>query len=109
MSPPITVAAGKAHAGHIDPSNIRRGRPRAGATSRETLDRLEGEGRVVFRYAEPAPNGALRDIAGICSSDGRVVGLMPHPEHAIDPLTGPGDDGLGVFTSLTRSFLTAAG
>jgi phosphoribosylformylglycinamidine synthase subunit PurQ / glutaminase len=73
----------------------------------ETLDRLEGEGQVVFRYTEPAPNGALRDIAGVCSTDGRVVGLMPHPEHAIDPLTGPGADGLGLFSSvLTR--LTAA-
>ncbi|MDD7919833.1 phosphoribosylformylglycinamidine synthase subunit PurQ [Actinomycetospora callitridis] len=72
-----------------------------------TLDALEGEGRVVFRYTEPAPNGALRDIAGISSADGRVVGLMPHPEHAIDALTGPGTDGLGLFTSvLTR--LTAA-
>ncbi|MHC1557927.1 phosphoribosylformylglycinamidine synthase subunit PurQ [Actinomycetospora sp. C-140] len=68
-----------------------------------TLDALEAEGRVVFRYTEPAPNGALRDIAGISSADGRVVGLMPHPEHAIDALTGPGTDGLGLFTSvLTR-------
>lgn len=74
----------------------------------ETLDRLEGEGRVVFRYAEPAPNGALRDIAGICSTDGRVVGLMPHPEHAIDPLTGPGADGLGLFTSVLGRLTAAA-
>ncbi|MCD2186234.1 phosphoribosylformylglycinamidine synthase subunit PurQ [Actinomycetospora soli] len=73
-----------------------------------TLDRLEGEGRVVFRYAEPAPNGALRDIAGICSTDGRVVGLMPHPEHAIDPLTGPGVDGLGLFTSVLGRLTAAA-
>ncbi|GAA4928222.1 phosphoribosylformylglycinamidine synthase subunit I [Actinomycetospora succinea] len=65
-----------------------------------TLDALEAEGRVVFRYTEPAPNGALRDIAGISSADGRVVGLMPHPEHAIDALTGPGTDGLGLFTSV---------
>jgi phosphoribosylformylglycinamidine synthase subunit PurQ / glutaminase len=70
-----------------------------------TLDALEGEGRVVFRYEQAAPNGASRGIAGISSPDGRVVGLMPHPEHAIDPLTGPGDDGLGVFTSLTRGLL----
>ena len=64
------------------------------------LDELEAEGRVLFRYvgdgpAQGNPNGALRDIAGICSADGRIAGLMPHPEHAIDALTGPTDDGLG--------------
>jgi phosphoribosylformylglycinamidine synthase len=68
-----------------------------------TLDRLEGEGRVVFRYLGGNPNGALADIAGISSPDGRVVGLMPHPEHAIDPLTGPSGDGLGLFTSVLRA------
>jgi phosphoribosylformylglycinamidine synthase I len=67
---------------------------------RRALDELEGEGRVVFRYAEPAPNGSTRDIAGIVSANGRVVGLMPHPEHAIDPATGPSADGLGLFTSV---------
>lgn len=67
---------------------------------RRTLDELEGEGRVVFRYAEPAPNGSTRDIAGVASANGRVVGLMPHPEHAIDPATGPSADGLGLFTSV---------
>lgn len=65
-----------------------------------TLDRLEGEGRVVFRYVKGNPNGSRRDIAGISNAAGNVVGLMPHPEHAIDPLTGPGTDGLGLFTSL---------
>ena len=64
-----------------------------------TLAELEGEGRVVFRYVGGAPNGAMNDIAGISSADGRVVGLMPHPEHAIDPLTGPSDNGLGLFRS----------
>ncbi|HEY5115261.1 MAG TPA: phosphoribosylformylglycinamidine synthase subunit PurQ, partial [Nakamurella sp.] len=69
------------------------------------LDELEGEGRVLFRYigdgpAQGNPNGAMRDIAGICSPDGRIAGLMPHPEHAIDPLTGPTDDGLGLFFSV---------
>ena len=71
------------------------------------LDELEGEGRVLFRYIGSAtsggranPNGSQRDIAGICSADGRVAGLMPHPEHAIDPLTGPTDDGLGFFLSI---------
>jgi phosphoribosylformylglycinamidine synthase len=64
-----------------------------------TLDRLEGDGRVVFRYAGVNPNGSLRDIAGITNERGNVVGLMPHPEHAIEDLCGPGTDGLGFFTS----------
>jgi phosphoribosylformylglycinamidine synthase I len=68
----------------------------------ETLARLEGEGRVAFRYVGANPNGALHDIAGIASADGRVVGLMPHPEHAIDGLFGPSADGLGLFTSVLR-------
>jgi phosphoribosylformylglycinamidine synthase len=65
-----------------------------------TIDRLEGEGRVVVRYVGADPNGSLAGIAGVASADGRVVGLMPHPEHAIDPLTGPSDDGLVLFTSV---------
>ena len=65
-----------------------------------TLDRLEGEGRVVARYLDDNPNGSLRDIAGISNERGNVVGLMPHPEHAVEDLTGPGTDGLGFFTSL---------
>jgi phosphoribosylformylglycinamidine synthase subunit PurQ / glutaminase len=73
-----------------------------------TLDRLDGEGRVVVRYLEDNPNGSLRDIAGITSENGRVVGLMPHPEHAIDDLTGPGTDGLGFFTSVLRAAVTGA-
>jgi phosphoribosylformylglycinamidine synthase len=73
-----------------------------------TLAELEAEDRVVFRYAGTGnPNGAMNDIAGIASADGRVVGLMPHPEHAIDPLTGPGGDGLGVFTSAVDAVLGA--
>ena len=68
------------------------------------LDELEGEGRVVFRYAEN-PNGSMRDIAGISSANGRVVGLMPHPEHATEPLTGPSDDGLGMFYSALDAVL----
>jgi len=68
-----------------------------------TLERLAGEGRVVFRYLEQNPNGAMADIAGISSADGRVVGLMPHPEHAIDPLTGPSTDGLALFTSVLKA------
>jgi len=66
----------------------------------ETLDRLEGEGRVVARYLDDNPNGSLRDIAGITNGRGNVVGLMPHPEHAVEALTGAGTDGLGFFTSL---------
>ncbi len=69
-----------------------------------TLDRLEGEGRVVARYLDANPNGSLRAIAGITNERGNVVGLMPHPEHAVEDLCGPGTDGLGFFTSL----LTAA-
>jgi len=70
------------------------------------LDELEGEGRVVFRYREN-PNGSMRDIAGISSANGRVVGLMPHPEHATEALTGPSDDGLGIFYSALDAVLTA--
>ena len=65
-----------------------------------TLAQLEADGRVVFRYVGPAPNGSTNGIAGISSANGRVVGLMPHPEHAIDPLTGPSADGLGLFASV---------
>ena len=65
-----------------------------------TLDELEGEGRVVARYLEENPNGSMRDIAGITNARGNVVGLMPHPEHAVESLCGPGTDGLGFFTSL---------
>ena len=72
-----------------------------------TLAELEGEGRVVFRYVGGAPNGAMNDIAGISSADGRVVGLMPHPEHAIDELTGPSADGLAMFTSALASLAGA--
>ena len=67
---------------------------------RRTLDELEAQRRVVFRYESAAPNGSTSDIAGLCSANRRVVGLMPHPEHAIDPATGPSADGLGLFTSL---------
>jgi phosphoribosylformylglycinamidine synthase I len=71
-----------------------------------TLDRLEGEGQVVFRYLNGNPNGSFRDIAGIANERGNVVGLMPHPEHNVDPLTGPSTDGIPFFTSVL-SFLTA--
>ncbi|GGS20073.1 MULTISPECIES: phosphoribosylformylglycinamidine synthase subunit PurQ [Actinokineospora] len=73
----------------------------------ETVAELEGEGRVVFRYVGANPNGSLDDIAGISDPSGRIVGLMPHPEHAIDALTGPSDDGLGIFLSLLDAVVTA--
>ena len=73
----------------------------------DTLDRLEGEGRVAFRYAPSRlqaqesynPNGSLRDIAGIVNEGGNVLGMMPHPERAVDPLLGPAD-GLPLFESI---------
>lgn len=81
--------------------------------SNEELDRLEGEGRVVFRYSGINPNGSMRDIAGISNAAGNVVGLMPHPEHAVEPGFGPdtadamrsGTDGLAFFTSALNALL----
>jgi len=70
-----------------------------------TLARLEADGQVVARYAGGSPNGAARDIAAVTNPAGNVVGIMPHPEHAIDPLTGPGGDGLGFFTSVVRALV----
>jgi phosphoribosylformylglycinamidine synthase len=72
-----------------------------------TLDRLEAEGRVVARYVGN-PNGSQRAIAGISNEAGNVVGLMPHPEYAIEELCGPGSDGLGFFTSLGSTGLLSA-
>jgi phosphoribosylformylglycinamidine synthase subunit PurQ / glutaminase len=72
-----------------------------------TLDRLEGEGRVVARYVHRNPNGSYRDIAGISNASGTVVGLMPHPEHAVEPIFGPGTDGLRFFTSVLAGALAA--
>jgi phosphoribosylformylglycinamidine synthase subunit PurQ / glutaminase len=68
----------------------------------EELDRMEAEGRVAFRYAAGQnPNGSVRDVAGVLNDGGNVLGLMPHPEHAVDPLTGS-DDGLSLFRALAR-------
>ena len=72
-----------------------------------TLDLLEGEGRVVARYLNGNPNGSQRAIAGISNEAGNVVGLMPHPEHAIEDLCGPGTDGLGFFTSAIAALQNA--
>jgi len=73
-----------------------------------TLDQLEAEGRVVLRYVDGNPNGSVRDIAGISNAAGNVVGLMPHPEHAVEALTGPSEDGLGFFTSVLRHLVGTA-
>jgi phosphoribosylformylglycinamidine synthase len=64
-----------------------------------TLAELEAGGQVVIRYASGDPNGSAAGIAGVCNAEGNVVGLMPHPEHAVSELTGPSTDGLGFFTS----------
>jgi len=71
------------------------------------LDEVEGEGRVIARYLDVNPNGSLRDIAGIRNKRGNVVGLMPHPEHAVEELTGPTIDGLGFFTSVLTSMVNS--
>ena len=85
----------------------------------KTLEALEAEGRVVFRYVGFNPNGSRNDIAGITNERGNVVGLMPHPEHAVEPGFGPsssgfgsvslrgGADGLGVFTSVLSNLINA--
>jgi len=73
--------------------------------SAETLNELESEGRIVLRYADRNPNGSQHDIAGITNARGNVVGLMPHPEQAIETLTGPSTDGLGFFTSVLQSLV----
>ena len=73
-----------------------------------TLDELEAEGRVVARYLDVNPNGSHRGIAGVTNAAGTVVGLMPHPEHAIDPLTGPStDEGLALLHARPYSPLPA--
>ncbi|MGW3786443.1 phosphoribosylformylglycinamidine synthase subunit PurQ [Micromonospora chokoriensis] len=72
-----------------------------------TLDQLEAEGRVVARYVGGNPNGSLRDIAAITNAAGNVVGIMPHPEHAVEALTGPSLDGLGFFTSVLKHLVGA--
>ncbi|CDK01333.1 Phosphoribosylformylglycinamidine synthase 1 [Microbacterium sp. C448] len=82
----------------------------------ETLDRIEGEGQVAFRYVGVNPNGSLRDIAGVTNARGNVVGLMPHPEHAVEPGFGPdtsvamrsGEDGRIFFASAIAAVLQNA-
>ncbi|WP_040167654.1 phosphoribosylformylglycinamidine synthase subunit PurQ [Microbacterium gorillae] len=82
----------------------------------ETLARLEGEGRVAFRYLGVNPNGSLNDIAGLVNERGNVVGLMPHPEHAVEPGFGPdtaaamrsGEDGARFFASAIAALARVA-
>jgi phosphoribosylformylglycinamidine synthase subunit PurQ / glutaminase len=82
----------------------------------ETLKRIEGENLVTFRYVEVNPNGSLHDIAGLRDLTGRIVGLMPHPEHAVEPGFGPdtesamksGIDGLSIFESAVQSLVHQA-
>jgi phosphoribosylformylglycinamidine synthase subunit PurQ / glutaminase len=70
----------------------------------EDLDRIEADGQVVLRYAEGFnPNGSLRDVAGVRNAAGNVFGLMPHPEHAVDELTGGSADGLTIFRSMAEA------
>ena len=61
---------------------------------------------MIARYLDVNPNGSRRDIAGITNAAGNVVGIMPHPEHAVEELTGPTTDGLGFFTSVLTSLVT---
>jgi phosphoribosylformylglycinamidine synthase len=70
-----------------------------------TLADLEASGQVVVRYAGANPNGSAAGIAGVCNAAGNVVGLMPHPEHAVSELTGPSPDGLGFFMSVVAAVL----
>ena len=72
----------------------------------DTIRMLEDSNRVVFRYLDGNPNGSMNDIAGITNERGNVVGLMPHPEHNVEELTGASTDGLGFFASI-RAFLSA--
>ncbi len=69
---------------------------------------MEALGQVTFRYAPGQnPNGSARDIAGVSNKAGNVVGLMPHPEHAVDPLTGS-EDGIALFRSVVAAAATLA-
>jgi phosphoribosylformylglycinamidine synthase len=70
-----------------------------------TLNMLESDGRVIARYLGEDPNGSRNLIAGISNAKGNVVGLMPHPEHAVETLTGPSDDGLTFFTSILQQLV----
>jgi phosphoribosylformylglycinamidine synthase len=74
----------------------------------DLLAELAAEDRIVVRYLGGNPNGSAADIAGVCDARRNVVGLMPHPEHAVDELTGAGVDGLRMFTSVLSGLLARA-
>jgi len=76
--------------------------------SEAILDELFAENRVIATYLDGNPNGSYRDIAGISNKAGNVVGLMPHPEHAVEELTGPTTDGIPFFTSVLKSLVGAS-
>ncbi|MCM3922494.1 phosphoribosylformylglycinamidine synthase subunit PurQ [Frankia sp. AiPs1] len=76
--------------------------------SPEVLAELAAQDRIVLRYVGGNPNGSADDIAGVCNADRTVMGLMPHPEHAVDALTGSGLDGLRMFTSVLTGLLARA-
>ena len=102
-----TVAAAAASPGTAQPYADLGLRDDEYAAIREVLDELENEGRVVARYLGTNPNGSARDIAAISNAAGNVVGIMPHPEHAVEDLTGPGTDGLVFFTSVLTALVAA--
>ena len=106
---PVTLVAGTTHSPftHAIPAGKQLVIPIAHGEGCYTaderlLDELEAEGRVAFRYVDN-PNGSLRDIAGVLNAQRNVMGMMPHPERATEPLMGS-TDGLGVFQSLVESF-----
>ena len=90
---------------HRHPGQERRG-PLRGCRRRPRPARGRGPGRVPLRRRQPERQSS-RDIAGVTSENGRVVGLMPHPEHAVEDLTGPSTDGLGFFTSVLKAVVNA--
>ena len=101
-----TAWSGAAHAGDVLSIPVKHTTGRYFAPP-EMLKRLEAEGQIVFRYASGHnPNGSLGDVAGVSNERGNVVGLMPHPEHAVDPLTGS-TDGLKLFESAARALAAA--
>src|SRR5260370_684857 len=99
-APAVRPAGGSA----VPPSHGERALHRVAAVvaAAATLSRLEERGEVVARSLGASPNGSAAGIAGGCSEDGGIVGLMPHPEHALDAVTGPGDGGPGFFNSVVR-------
>jgi phosphoribosylformylglycinamidine (FGAM) synthase-like amidotransferase family enzyme len=106
-SSPKTITSASGAPTPSSPKAIPRVRSSAWCSDEDTLDRLEGEGLVAFRYCaadgtQANPNGSARAIAGIYSPDRRILGLMPHPEDHVDPLMG-GEDGAPMFQGLVEA------